>query len=113
MVPPPALTSVMSMTGMRSGWPSTWYSSVVCTSPPATMAHLAVVPPMSNEMSRSAPSACARLAQPMAPAAGPDSIVCTGLEAAAASEKAPPFDWVIRSWPPKPRPVNPFSKAPR
>ena len=44
------------------------------------MAHFAVVPPMSNEMSRSAPRLRARLAQPVAPAAGPDSIVCTGFD---------------------------------
>ena len=75
MVPPPALTSLMSMTGMRSGWPSAWYSSVVWTIPPSTMAHFAVVPPMSKEISRPAPRMRARLAQPVAPAAGPDSMV--------------------------------------
>ena len=95
------------------GWPSTWYSSVVCTWPRSTIAHFAVVPPMSNEISRAAPNTVARRAQPVTPAAGPDSIVCTGFERAASSEKAPPFDSVTRSWPPKPRPSSPWRKAPR
>src|SRR5262252_5789223 len=68
MVPPPALTSLMSITGIRSGRPSTWYSSVARTRPRSTIAHLAVVPPMSNEITWSAPRICARLAQPVAPA---------------------------------------------
>ena len=103
----------MSITGIRSGRPSTWYSSVVCTRPRSTIAHLAVVPPMSNEIRRSAPSTRERLALPVTPAAGPDSIVCTGFERAASSEKAPPFDWVTRSWPVKPRPASPFPNSPR
>jgi len=76
---------------------------VVVTMPRSMMAHLAVVPPMSKEMSRSSPRLRARLAQPIAPAAGPDSIVCTGFTRAVPTEHAPPLDWVIRSWPRKPR----------
>ena len=49
----------------------TWYSSVVWTRPRSTMAHFAVVPPMSNAMSRSAPRIRARLAQPGGARRGP------------------------------------------
>ena len=96
MVPPPALTSLMSITGMRSGWPSTWYSSVVWTRPPSTMAHFAVVPPMSNEISRSAPRTAARLAQPDgARRRAPTRSCARAWTGAASSENAPPLDCVM------------------
>jgi hypothetical protein len=81
--------------------------------PCSTMAHLAVVPPMSNEISRSRPSTPASAAQPTAPAAGPDSIVCTGLARAASTENAPPLDCVISSRPRKPRSPSRVPNAPR
>ena len=73
----------------------TSYSVVRAGSPFSTMAALAVVPPMSNEITLSSPAERAMLAQAITPAAGPDSTRNAGLAAAAAADIVPPFDCMM------------------
>jgi hypothetical protein len=77
--------------------PPTWYSVARLTAPSSTSEALAVVPPMSNVISRSRPIRRASAWAPTTPAAGPDSMMCMGLAAAAASVIRPPLDCMISS----------------
>ena len=75
----------------------TSYSVVVAGSPPSTIAALAVVPPMSKEITLSSPAARATAAQAITPAAGPDSTMHAGREAVADADIVPPLDCMICS----------------
>ena len=61
-------------------------------SPPSTSESLAVVPPMSKASTRPLPSAWPKKAAAMAPAAGPDSSICTGTRCASATWVRPPLE---------------------
>ena len=91
MLPPPAPTSAMSMAGTRSRKPPPLLSRLPCDmlppisnspvrliSPPSMTEALAVVPPMSMLIALPRPMRRASAAVAMTPAAGPDSITCTG-----------------------------------
>ena len=77
--------------------PPTWYSPARWTTPSSTIDALAVVPPMSKVMSFGRPMRRASACAPTTPAAGPDSMMCIGLAAAASSVISPPFDCMISS----------------
>ena len=70
----------------------TEYSCARATSPSSTIAAFAVVPPMSNVMIFGSRLARASACAPTTPPAGPDSMMCIGSAAAAASVVRPPFD---------------------
>ncbi len=73
------------------------YSVVRTGSPSSSMAALAVVPPMSKEMTLVRPVTRARWAQAITPAAGPDSTRYAGRRCAAAGLIVPPADCMISS----------------
>ena len=57
----------------------------------------AVVPPMSNVITLPSPICRASAWEPTTPAAGPDSMMCIGMLAAASSVMRPPFDCMMSS----------------
>jgi len=61
------------------------------------MAALAVVPPMSNEIAFATPIRLVNACTPTTPAAGPDSMMCIGVAAAALAVVRPPFDCISSS----------------
>ena len=65
---------------------------------------LAVVPPMSKEMTLGQPSACPSSADAMMPPTGPDSIIATGRSVATSGVITPPFERMIER-----SPANPMS----
>ena len=87
MLPPPAPTSAMSTTGILSGKPEparrplalpvppTWKSWEMSGTPSRTTPVLAVVPPMSKEITLPAPMSRPTAPAAMTPAAPPDSTV--------------------------------------
>src|SRR5437660_1181671 len=75
----------------------TWYSVARVTSPFSISEALAVVPPMSKEIALSMPMRCVRACTPTTPAAGPDSMMCIGVTAAAFAVVSPPFDCMRNS----------------
>ena len=110
MLPPPAPTSAMSMAGTRSRKPPPLLSRLPCdmlppisNSPvrlisyPSMMEAFAVVPPMSMLSALGAPIARASAAVAMTPAAGPDSITCTGRWRPPSAVMTPPLDCMMRS----------------
>ena len=112
MLPPPAPTSAMSMTGILRAYPPpftrrllsempppTSYSSVRDNRPPSMSEALAVVPPMSRVMMFSQPIRLPTWAAPMTPAAGPHSTISAGLDIAVAASIMPPLDCIIMSRP--------------
>ena len=58
---------------------------------------LAVVPPMSKVRTFESPMRRARAREPTTPAAGPDSMMCIGIRAAASALIRPPLDCMIKS----------------
>jgi hypothetical protein len=116
MLPPPAPTSAMSIDGMRISSPlprsnrlpvesdaPTSYSRLRETRPPSISDAFAVVPPMSNVITLSMPSARASERAAITPAAGPDSSANTGRAAASAAVITPPEDCMIVSESPSDR----------
>ena len=71
-------------------------------SPSRTRLALAVVPPMSKEMTLAEPSACPTCAEAMMPPTGPDSIIAAGRSVAISGVITPPFDRMIESAPRNP-----------
>ena len=65
---------------------------------------LAVVPPMSKEMTLGEPSARPTCAEAMMPPTGPDSIIAAGRSVAVSGVITPPLERMIDSAPPKPMP---------
>ena len=63
---------------------------------------LAVVPPMSKEITSANPSARPVCAEAMIPPTGPDSIIATGRSVATSGVITPPFDCMMASSPRKP-----------
>ena len=99
MEPPPAPISIMSIEGTSKGipLPSRKRYMRLTSKLPVTSGFLssirqalAVVPPMSNDISRSSPSSSANQLAASAPAAGPLSIMRTGLLPATAAPITPP-----------------------
>ena len=97
--PPPAPISTISITGMRSGsplplrkryWRATSKMRECCGSQSSIRQILAVVPPMSNDSTRSRPHSAATRAARMAPPAGPDSTSLIGNRRAVAGVVSPP-----------------------
>ena len=72
----------------------TWYSVARVSSPFSISEALAVVPPMSNEMAFAMPIRLVKAWTPTTPAAGPDSMMCIGVSAAALAVVSPPFDCI-------------------
>ena len=64
---------------------SPWYDSVTSK----------LVPPMSTEIEFCCPACSAMATLPITPAAGPDSMVCTGRSTAEAALIVPPFDCMM------------------
>ena len=91
--------------------PPTWYSSARLYSPCSMIAALAVVPPMSKVMTFGDAARRASACAPTTPPAGPDSMMCMGLAAAAAAPIRPPFDCMIRSGARTPRAARSASQA--
>ena len=54
-----------------------------------------LVPPMSTEMELASPAWLAMATLPMTPAAGPDSMVCTGFSTASPAVIVPPLDCIM------------------
>ena len=75
----------------------TWYSAARVNSPFSISEAFAVVPPMSNEIALSMPMRRASSRTPTTPAAGPDSMMCIGVAAAASAVVSPPFDCISKS----------------
>src|SRR5437762_2728409 len=75
----------------------TWYSVARVSSPFSINEAFAVVPPMSNEIALSMPTRRVNACTPTTPAAGPDSMMCIGVTAAALAVVSPPFDCIKRS----------------
>ena len=75
----------------------TWYSVARVSSPFSISEAFAVVPPMSNEIALSMPIRRVNACTPTTPAAGPDSMMCIGVTAAALAVVSPPFDCIKRS----------------
>ncbi len=75
----------------------TWYSVARVNSPFSISEALAVVPPMSNEIALPMPIRRVSAWTPTTPAAGPDSMMCIGVSAAAFAVVSPPFDCIRRS----------------
>ena len=75
----------------------TWYSVARVNSPFSISDAFAVVPPMSNEIAFSIPMRRASARTPTTPAAGPDSMMCIGVAAAASAVVSPPFDCISKS----------------
>ena len=65
---------------------------------------MAVVPPMSKASTLGRFASCAKWAAPSVPAAGPDSMICTGNSRANSTELMPPLDCISSSSPLNPRP---------
>ena len=108
--PPPAPISIMSITGALIGRPEprlkrcTRAASIIeATSmrPSSTRQALAVVPPMSNEITLSCPASLPNSAVARPPPAGPDSSSRIGNLRAAAGETRPPAECISRSAPAK------------
>jgi len=93
--------------------PPTWYSVARLTAPSSTIEAFAVVPPMSKVISLSNPIRRASAWAPTTPAAGPDSMMCIGIAAAAASVINPPLDCMIKSGPRTPIPSRPVRSVAR
>ena len=77
--------------------PPTANSRQRARAPDSIDAALAVVPPMSKEITSLSPSVAATARAPTAPPAGPDSTTRHGCAAAAASVVSPPFDCMSSS----------------
>ena len=75
----------------------TWYSVARVTAPSSIRDAFAVVPPMSNEIAFMMPMRRVKAWTPTTPAAGPDSMMCIGVSAAAFAVVRPPFDCIRRS----------------
>ncbi len=75
----------------------TWYSVARVTSPFSMSEALAVVPPMSNEIAFAMPIWRVSAWTPTTPAAGPLSMMCIGVSAAALAVVSPPFDCISNS----------------
>ena len=75
----------------------TWYSVARVTSPFSMSDALAVVPPISNEIAFAMPIRRISAWTPTTPAAGPDSMMCIGVSAAALAVVSPPFDCISNS----------------
>ena len=71
-------------------------------SPSRTRLALAVVPPMSKEMTLRKPSAQPTCAEAMMPPTGPDSIMAAGRAVAISGIITPPFERMIESAPRNP-----------
>jgi hypothetical protein len=93
--------------------PPTWYSAARFTSPSSMMEAFAVVPPMSNVMARARPIRRARAWDPTTPAAGPDSMMCMGIRAAASAVMTPPFDCMMSRGARTPISPSPWSSVAR
>ena len=89
----------------------TWYSAARVTSPFSISDALAVVPPMSNEIALPMPMRAHSACTPTTPAAGPDSMMCIGVTAAALAVVSPPFDCISSSGTSMPmRATSPISR---
>ena len=95
MVPPPALTVLMSIIGTAMSRPSIlprlekigWPSLISATSQD--------VPPMSKVMMLAMPVMAQAATPAVTPPAGPDSTVVTAVRAAAGNVDMPPFDCMM------------------
>ena len=104
MLPPPAPISKVWIEWIFSGSPlprlnrsrcATSSSEASMGAPPGTSVSLAVVPPMSNDSTSGTPAIRPYSAAASTPAAGPDSMIRTGIAAADAAGTRPPLE-VIR-----------------
>ena len=89
MEPPPAATVSMSSIGLRSRTPPTVALSRR-SSRPAKRDTSVEVPPMSKPRTAAAPAACAVLATPTTPPAGPDTMASRPRKASACT--SPPAE---------------------
>ena len=93
MEPPPAPIVVTSRIGSASGSPnSTSNRPENCSSPSVITPTSALVPPMSSVTALSVPTARAKCAPAIIPAARPDSTISTGLSGASGIATCPPLD---------------------
>ena len=103
MLPPPVPTSSMSIIGIWIGRPSAYPPIIavfaISALPWTTTPAFAVVPPMSNAIARSRPSAAQRRCVPITPAAGPDSSIRMHSLRACAASNSPPVDCTTRNRP--------------
>ena len=104
--PPPAPISIISVTGMRTGRPlplmkrearaiSKWRED--WGSPSSIRQTFAVVPPMSNDTTRSRPQDRATVAARIAPPLGPDSTSRIGNRTAVSRVVMPPPEVIMKS----------------
>ncbi len=91
--------------------PPTSYSAASNGSPPSITDAFAVVPPMSKVIASGRSSRAASACAAMTPAAGPDSISCTGRLRATVLVSSPPADCMMSSGAVTPAPARPRSSA--
>ena len=112
MDPPPAPISIMSITGVLIGRPeplakrctrAASSTGMISKRPSSISAALAVVPPMSKEMTSLWPANRPNQAVASPPPAGPDSSSRIGNSQAVCGDIKPPAECIRRSAPAKPR----------
>ena len=91
----------------------TSYSVARVNSPSSISDAFAVVPPMSNVIALAMPMRRASARTPTTPAAGPDSMMCIGVAAAASAVIRPPFDCISSSGAATPAARSPPPSRPR
>src|ERR1700730_13066005 len=95
MVPPPALTVLMSIIGTAMSRPSILPRLEKIGRPSLITATSQDVPPMSKVMMLGKPGMAQAAPHAVTPPAGPDSTVVTAVRAAAGNVDMPPFDCMM------------------